>query len=240
MDIGRHRPSSTPAGPSCATPPRSPPTGRPYRRVVSAGFGLWLDYDWRKKGWDVQDPAKNYFTPAGFEAAPPRRRSSNPTNMSGSTPRRPAGGPRRGGSVALPPAYADVIRAPARDWPAIERPMMDHGLGAMRRRVDVSAEGLPGARRPTEIHRPPARDDAPGPDGPMRARMRRRGSMGRGPKSHGTIDRLEATGPDVAVRSGSRRHVFHISVESPWPLEDRDGPKSREKSPHDSVQKMVA
>src|SRR5262249_38384407 len=24
-----------------------------YRRVVSAGFGLWLDYDWREKGWNT-------------------------------------------------------------------------------------------------------------------------------------------------------------------------------------------
>lgn len=40
-----------------------------YRRVVSAGFGLWLDHDWRKSGWDVADPAKNYFTPESFEAS---------------------------------------------------------------------------------------------------------------------------------------------------------------------------
>ena len=40
-----------------------------YGRVVSAGFGLWLDYDWRKKGWNTRDPQKNYFTPAGFETA---------------------------------------------------------------------------------------------------------------------------------------------------------------------------
>ncbi|HEY2159567.1 MAG TPA: hypothetical protein VGH33_28340 [Isosphaeraceae bacterium] len=40
-----------------------------YRRVVSPGFGIWLDYDWRKIGWDVTNPSKNYFTPAGFEAS---------------------------------------------------------------------------------------------------------------------------------------------------------------------------
>jgi hypothetical protein len=40
-----------------------------YARVVSAGFGLWMDYDWRRKGWDAMDPTKNYFTPAAFEAS---------------------------------------------------------------------------------------------------------------------------------------------------------------------------
>jgi len=37
-----------------------------YRQAVSFGFGVWLDYDWRKKGWDETDPSKNYFTPEGF------------------------------------------------------------------------------------------------------------------------------------------------------------------------------
>jgi len=43
--------------------------GQRYRQVVSSGFGLWLDYDWAKKGWDSADPSKNYFTPEGFEAS---------------------------------------------------------------------------------------------------------------------------------------------------------------------------
>jgi hypothetical protein len=37
-----------------------------YLAHVSIGFGLWLDYDWRKHGWDVTDVAKNYFTPQQF------------------------------------------------------------------------------------------------------------------------------------------------------------------------------
>jgi hypothetical protein len=40
-----------------------------YARVVRAGFGLWLDYDWRARGWDTSDPTRNYFTPAAFEAS---------------------------------------------------------------------------------------------------------------------------------------------------------------------------
>src|SRR5262245_29365504 len=40
-----------------------------YRRVISAGFGLWLDYDWRKRGWKTDDLASNYFSPDRFESA---------------------------------------------------------------------------------------------------------------------------------------------------------------------------
>jgi hypothetical protein len=40
-----------------------------YARVVRVGFGLWLDYDWRRLGWDADHPERNYFTPAGFDAS---------------------------------------------------------------------------------------------------------------------------------------------------------------------------
>ena len=40
-----------------------------YRKAVTVGFGIWLDYDWPKYGWDEADPSKNYFTPEGFEAS---------------------------------------------------------------------------------------------------------------------------------------------------------------------------
>ena len=39
------------------------------REVLSAGFGLWLDFDWRSKGWNASDPSKNHFTPETFEIA---------------------------------------------------------------------------------------------------------------------------------------------------------------------------
>lgn len=38
-----------------------------YRRTVSISFGLWLDQDWRRKGWNDQDPSKNPHTPEQFE-----------------------------------------------------------------------------------------------------------------------------------------------------------------------------
>lgn len=40
-----------------------------YAQVVSIGFGLWLDHDWRKRGWDIEDPGKNYFSPEAFESS---------------------------------------------------------------------------------------------------------------------------------------------------------------------------
>jgi ribulose bisphosphate carboxylase small subunit len=40
-----------------------------YHRTFSLGFGVWMDYDWRKKGWDVADVSKNYFTPESFESS---------------------------------------------------------------------------------------------------------------------------------------------------------------------------
>jgi len=38
-----------------------------YRRHVQAGFGLWMDCRWRQVGWNVDDFAKNHFTPEAFE-----------------------------------------------------------------------------------------------------------------------------------------------------------------------------
>jgi hypothetical protein len=34
-----------------------------YARFTSFGFGLWMDYDWRKNGWSADDPKPNYFQP---------------------------------------------------------------------------------------------------------------------------------------------------------------------------------
>jgi len=37
-----------------------------YRRRVRAGFGLWLDFESDRRGWNTADPSKNYFSPEGF------------------------------------------------------------------------------------------------------------------------------------------------------------------------------
>jgi hypothetical protein len=40
-----------------------------YKKRLSAGFGLWMDLDWRRSGWNVEDVSKNPFTPQQFEEA---------------------------------------------------------------------------------------------------------------------------------------------------------------------------
>jgi len=40
-----------------------------YRRQVKAGFGIWMDSNWRHKGWNITDLTKNHFSPAEFENA---------------------------------------------------------------------------------------------------------------------------------------------------------------------------
>jgi hypothetical protein len=89
-----------------------------YGRRVSAGFGLWLDYDWRKNGWDTEDPGKNYFSPAGFEIAL-RAALEQSDEYVWIYTEKPRWWSAKGASVALPPAYVDAIRraraAPAGD-----------------------------------------------------------------------------------------------------------------------------
>jgi hypothetical protein len=80
-----------------------------YARVVSAGFGLWLDYDWRTKRWDPQDPARNYFTPGAFEASLKAAlgRSDQYVWIYTETPRWWS---EEGTRVQLPDAYVEAIR----------------------------------------------------------------------------------------------------------------------------------
>jgi hypothetical protein len=80
-----------------------------YQRVVSAGFGLWMDYDWRKHGWDLLDPARNYFTPETFGASLrwALERSDQYVWIYTETPRWWSDGD---GPVKLPEAYDRAIR----------------------------------------------------------------------------------------------------------------------------------
>lgn len=40
-----------------------------YHKVMSFGFGLWLDFNSHKLGWNAEDVSKNYFTPEDFQAS---------------------------------------------------------------------------------------------------------------------------------------------------------------------------
>jgi len=46
-------------------------TGVPaeYIQHMKVGFGLMMDFNWRKTGWNTTDFSKNYFTPLAFENA---------------------------------------------------------------------------------------------------------------------------------------------------------------------------
>ena len=38
-----------------------------YERFISPAFGIWLDYDWPKKGWRPGEPERNHFSPERLE-----------------------------------------------------------------------------------------------------------------------------------------------------------------------------
>ncbi len=40
-----------------------------YPQCFSFGFGIWLDNDWRKRGWNIDVPDKNFYSPAALEAS---------------------------------------------------------------------------------------------------------------------------------------------------------------------------
>ena len=39
-----------------------------YLQVFSFSFGIWMDADWRERGWHVDDHARNFHSPEQFEA----------------------------------------------------------------------------------------------------------------------------------------------------------------------------
>jgi hypothetical protein len=43
-----------------------------YRRLISAGFGLWLDYDWRKLRWKTEMPESKLLLPRAVSRLPAR------------------------------------------------------------------------------------------------------------------------------------------------------------------------
>lgn len=40
-----------------------------YLRMLSVCFGVWMDNEWQKYGWDENDVTRNYFTPAALGAS---------------------------------------------------------------------------------------------------------------------------------------------------------------------------
>jgi hypothetical protein len=83
-----------------------------YRKHFSAAFGLWMDQDWRKKGWDIQDPSKNYFTPEAFETSL-RAALQNADEYVWIYTETPRWWTAEGKPAKLPKAYDDAVRRAA-------------------------------------------------------------------------------------------------------------------------------
>lgn len=80
-----------------------------YRGVTSFGFGIWLDYDWRRNGWSADSPGQNYFSPEDFERAVRAALavSDEYVWIYSETPRWWSA---QGGRVSLPDAYVEALR----------------------------------------------------------------------------------------------------------------------------------
>ena len=81
-----------------------------YDRLLSLAFGVWLDNDWRQRGWDTEIVSKNYFTPDTFAAsvAEALRTADEYVWIYSETPRwwSPEGKP-----VKLPAEYESALKA---------------------------------------------------------------------------------------------------------------------------------
>jgi hypothetical protein len=80
-----------------------------YRQTTSLGFGLWMDRDWRKNGWDVDDVARNYFTPEGFETSV-RAALNHADEFVWIYTETPRWWSKEGTPVKLPKAYDEALR----------------------------------------------------------------------------------------------------------------------------------
>ncbi len=80
-----------------------------YRERLRLAFGIWLDFEWRTRGWSASEPAKNYHTPESFErvVAAALRTSDEFVWIYGENPRWWAA-PTPGSRV--PEAYAAALR----------------------------------------------------------------------------------------------------------------------------------
>jgi hypothetical protein len=87
-----------------------PPDRERYLKHASLGFGLWMDYDWRKKGWDERDLAKNHFTPQELEASLRKALATSDEFVWVYTENPRWWTAPDGKSAALPSEYADAVR----------------------------------------------------------------------------------------------------------------------------------
>jgi hypothetical protein len=80
-----------------------------YQKFFSASFGIWMDYQWRQKGWNVENPAANPHPPDKFEQTV-RSALENADEYVWIYSETPRWWSDQGGSVKLPPAYEAALR----------------------------------------------------------------------------------------------------------------------------------
>ncbi len=81
-----------------------------YAKVFSFGFGIWMDENWRKLGWDTENLSKNYFTPDAFEASVAKALQTADDYVWVYT-EQPRWWSKEGKPVKLPEAYDAALRA---------------------------------------------------------------------------------------------------------------------------------
>lgn len=81
-----------------------------YLQHTSLSFGLWMDYDWRNKGWDESDPSKNFFTPAQFESSLKQAVQAADRYVWIYTEKPQWWTPAGAGAAHLPAAYVEAVR----------------------------------------------------------------------------------------------------------------------------------
>jgi hypothetical protein len=88
-----------------------------YARHFSLGFGLWMDREWRKLGWETNDFSKNYFTPEAFESSV-RKALEVADEYVWIYTETPRWWSKEGGQVKLPAPYDAAVRRArkAGDW----------------------------------------------------------------------------------------------------------------------------
>jgi hypothetical protein len=85
-----------------------------YRRLLSVGFGLFMDYDPKQRPWNGRDGSANYYTPWEFEASV-RAALAEADEYVWIYSEAPRWWSDAGTPVNLPDGYADALRRVRRD-----------------------------------------------------------------------------------------------------------------------------
>lgn len=80
-----------------------------YKKVFSFGFGVWMDEDWRKRGWDTKNLEKNFYAPDEFESTVRTALQTSDEYVWIYT-EKPKWWTEQGGPTDLPIAYEQALR----------------------------------------------------------------------------------------------------------------------------------